>query len=333
MPDADPELVFSRDRAARRARLLTGLAWLVLGPLLLVAFLRLVAHDATLELIALNALSQWLYLPAWAVLVWALASRRWRLAVPAGCLALLHVVWIDPRGLVAAPLPAVPPSATRFRVMSANLLMINQDTEGIAGEVLAALPDLLLVQELSPYWAARLEREDLTRALPHRSFVARTDSFGIGVYSRLPMTAQELDVFGLPAFSAEVQLGAHSLRVLNVHTLPPRRPDYVPTWIGMMEHIEQLVRRETGPVLLGGDLNATPHTRWFQRLLSHGLQSAHEERGRTLATTWPNGRMPFPPIRLDHFLVSRAIAVLDVREGEGRGSDHRPLIGDFALLH
>jgi endonuclease/exonuclease/phosphatase (EEP) superfamily protein YafD len=99
----------------------------------------------------------------------------------------------------------------------------------------------------------------------------------------------------------------------------------------MMAEIEQLVRRERGALLLGGDLNATPHTGWFQRLLRLGLRSAHEERGRALASTWPNGLMPFPPIRLDHFLVSSELLVLDVREGEGRGSDHRPIIGDFAL--
>jgi endonuclease/exonuclease/phosphatase (EEP) superfamily protein YafD len=321
-----------RDRAQRLGRLLHGLGWLCVGPLALVATLRLVAHDATLELVALNAVSQWLYLPAWLVLVPAWLWRRRALAAVATAVVLLHIAWIDPRGLVAASEPAAAARAARFRVMSANLLMVNRDTEGIVAEVLGASPDLLLVQELSPHWAARFERDDLWRALPHRSAVAREDSFGIGIYSRSPLSAQELDLFGLPAYRAEVQLaGGRSLRVFNVHTLPPRRPDYLQTWHDMMAEIERLIRREQGAVLLGGDLNATPHTAWFQRLLRLGLRSAHEERGRALASTWPNGLMPFPPIRLDHFLVSNEVLVLDVREGEGRGSDHRPIIGDFAF--
>jgi endonuclease/exonuclease/phosphatase (EEP) superfamily protein YafD len=331
MPSDNLEYDPQRERAQRWRRLLEGLGWSVVGPLLLVAALRLAAHDATLELVALNAVSQWLYLPAWVVAMAAWWGRRRSLAGAATCLVLLHVAWIDPRGLVAARAPELSAEATRFRVMSANLLMVNRDMEGIAREVLSAAPDLLLVQELSPAWAERFERDDLVRALPHRSAVARGDSFGIGIYARAPFVAEQLDLFGLPAFRADLRVGARILRVFNFHTLPPRRPDYLETWNGMMGEIAQLVAGQRGPLLLGGDLNATPHTRWFQRLLELGLRSAHEERGRTLASTWPNGLMPFPPIRLDHFLISPEVSLLDVREGEGRGSDHRPIIGDFAL--
>lgn len=332
MPEAELEYDPRRDRAQRLGRLLVGLGWLLVAPLGLIAALRLVAHDATLELVALNAISQWLYLPAWLVAAPAWLSRHRALSAVATSVVALHIFWIDPRGLVAAPQPAVSAQAARFRVMSANLLMNNRDTEGIVREVLGASPDLLLVQELSPHWAARFERDDLRQALPYRSAVARDDSFGIGVYSRLPLVAEELDLCGLPAYRAEVKLGdGRTLRVFNVHTLPPRRPDYWRTWNDMMAEIEQRVRQEKGAVLLGGDLNATPHTDWFRRLLRLGLRSAHEERGRALASTWPNGLMPFPPIRLDHFLVSGDLHVLDIREGEGRGSDHRPIIGDFAL--
>jgi endonuclease/exonuclease/phosphatase (EEP) superfamily protein YafD len=215
--------------------------------------------------------------------------------------------------------------------MSANLLMVNEDTEGIAGEVLAARPDVLLVQELSPRWLARFEQPDLSAALPYRSAVARTDSFGIGVYSRTPLVTEQLDLSGLPAFRADVKVRDKTLRIFNFHTLPPRTPSYVPTWNAMMARIVTLVGEQHGPLLLGGDLNATPHTAWFRRLLATGLRGAHEERGRALATTWPNGLLPLPPIRLDHLLVSPHIQVLGVIEGEGRGSDHRPVIGDFAL--
>lgn len=77
--------------------------------------------------------------------------------------------------------------------------------------------------------------------------------------------------------------------------------------------------------------NATPHTRWYQRLQTERLRGAHEDRRRGLATTWPNGRAPVPPIRLDHVLVSPEVSVLDVREGVGEGSDHRPVIVDLTL--
>jgi endonuclease/exonuclease/phosphatase (EEP) superfamily protein YafD len=37
-------------------------------------------------------------------------------------------------------------------------------------------------------------------------------------------------------------------------------------------------------------------------------------------------------MRLDHVLVSHGIEVRSIREGLGRGSDHRPIIADLVLL-
>jgi endonuclease/exonuclease/phosphatase (EEP) superfamily protein YafD len=329
---ADREYDPERDRSERRATLLRRLGWLVTLPLLLVAGLRLLAHDATMELIMLNAFTLWLYLPAWLVLPLALRARSFRLCAASALLVLLHIAWIGPRGLVAARLPSLPAGAARFRVMSANLLMVNEDTEGIAGEILRAKPDILLVQEQAPQWRDRFDREDFQRALPYRSSVTHVDSFGIGIYTRVPHVAEQLDIAGFPAFRADVPVAGATLRVFNFHTMPPRAPQYVGTWNEMMARIVALVSERQGPVLLGGDLNTTPHHAWFARLLATGLTSAHEARGRTLATTWPNGHFPTPPIRLDHFFVSPELVTLDVSEGEGRGSDHRPIVADFALV-
>ncbi len=321
-----------RDRVEPRATKWSALGWLGLAPLLLLALLRLVAHDRTFELVALNSFSQWLYLPAWIVLVVAVYAKRGSLVVAAGTLALLQVWWIGPRGLVAAPLPEVPPSGARFRVMSVNLLGSNRDTEGIALEVLRARPDIVLLQEITPHWQARFEQPDLKQALPARSLITRTDFFGIGIYSRAPHVAAPLTIAGLPAFRADVPVAGSSVRVYNVHTMPPRTRSALPVWNEMMSQIVQLMGGERGPRLLGGDLNTTPHHAWFQRLLLTGLRGAHEDRGRALATTWPNGGLfPAPPIRLDHLFVSPQLLVLSVSEGEGRGSDHRPVIGDFAI--
>jgi endonuclease/exonuclease/phosphatase (EEP) superfamily protein YafD len=66
-------------------------------------------------------------------------------------------------------------------------------------------------------------------------------------------------------------------------------------------------------------------------LTESGLRSAHDDRGRGYATTWPNGQNLCPPIRIDHALVSPEIEVESIREGRGRGSDHKPLILDVHI--
>lgn len=324
--DFDPE----RHIVERRWALPVAVCWFVVLPLLVVATLRLVAHDATFELVALNAITPWLYLPAWCALALGLFVRKTRLSMAAGSIVIAHVVWLDPRVLLRAEHPA-PASNARLRVMSANVLMVNRDTEGISREILEANPDLLLVQELSPTWEARFQRDDFIRLLPNRYAISRTDSFGIGIYSRAPLQVDERDLFGLPALRAEVAIRDRTLTVLAVHTLPPRTRQYAEHWNQMMQTVSDWVRAENGPLLLAGDLNATRDTLWYRRLLALGLRGAHEECGRGFATTWPNGLFPFPPIRLDHFLVSNAVDVLAVREGQGQGSDHRPIVGEFEV--
>ena len=85
--------------------------------------------------------------------------------------------------------------------------------------------------------------------------------------------------------------------------------------------------------MTAGDFNATRYHPSFRRLLSDGMRDAHERRGRGWAATWPRNRRLLPPLmRLDHVLVSHGVEVRSIREGLGRGSDHRPIIADLVLL-
>jgi hypothetical protein len=129
MDDYDPV----RERRERLKALPVGLAWLVTAPLLTVALLRLVAHDATMELVVLNAMTPWLYGPAWCSLAIGLVFRRWTLARAAAVVTCLHLLWLDPRGWVARVEPRPSPGAVTLRVMSANLLMVNDDPRGHHG--------------------------------------------------------------------------------------------------------------------------------------------------------------------------------------------------------
>jgi endonuclease/exonuclease/phosphatase (EEP) superfamily protein YafD len=103
----------------------------------------------------------------------------------------------------------------------------------------------------------------------------------------------------------------------------------------MTREITGLVRAGLGtglPTIVAGDFNATQYNHWVGRLGELGLQSAHEARGRPLATTWPNGRRAVPPLRLDHVLLTGELFPLAVGEGDGAGSDHRPVVVDVAVL-
>ena len=140
------------------------------------------------------------------------------------------------------------------------------------------------------------------------------------------------DLDGVPLLRATLDVGGRPVTVLAAHTLPPRTEEYAHVWDHQMAILATLVERERGPLILLGDLNATTKARNYERLVAGRLRGAHEDRGRGLATTWPNGLFPLPPIRLDHVLVSRELAVRDVRELAPNGSDHVPVVADLAVL-
>ncbi len=314
------------------ARVAHALGWVLVAPLVPLLLARLIAPDAGLVLIGVAALTPYLYLPAYPVALVARLGRRWALASVALAIAGFHTILVLPDLLPGAPLPDDLEERATIRLVGANLLMVNPDTDGIAREILAADPDVILVQEYSPRWATSFERHGILAAYPHAVGVVREDSFGIAILSRLPLERAELvDVAGLPVARATVVVGEQRLRLIGVHTLPPRLPEYTATWREQMAWLRTAALAEPRPLAVIGDLNATQHSRRYQRLTHAGLVSAHRRCGRGWATTFPNGVFPVPPIRLDHALVSPELVCVAIREGEGAGSDHRPLIVDLAL--
>ena len=122
-----------------------------------------------------------------------------------------------------------------------------------------------------------------------------------------------------------------TVRIYNWHPLPPRTLEYVNVWNDQYTALLARLEHETNPVIIAGDFNATQHAYWMKQLSEAGFKSAHREVGRGWAVTFPNGTSRFPPIRLDHILYTAPIVCLDINEGQGAGSDHKPLIADFLI--
>jgi endonuclease/exonuclease/phosphatase (EEP) superfamily protein YafD len=78
-----------------------------------------------------------------------------------------------------------------------------------------------------------------------------------------------------------------------------------------------------------GDLNATPWSYYFQRLVREsGLTDS--SKGRGIHATWPAGLFPLR-IPIDHCLLSPEIGVINKMTGNNVGSDHLPVVVDLQL--
>ncbi len=280
--------------------------------------------DGSLVLAVLHAMTGW-----WAPLplLWlALAAglRWWPHAGASAPLVALWLAWTVPGTLGTAP-----GGEADLRLVSANLHMVHPDPAALGAELFSHDADVLLLQEVSPRWVPVLQQQ--FGDYPHHHVIAQGDSFGQAILSRHPLTQLVVHDFdGVALIDASIEVQGHTVRLMDVHTLPPRTAEYAAWWQGQMARLPTMLDDRT--TVIAGDLNATRHHPSYRRLLRDGgLRDAHTEVGRAAAWTWPNGLFPAPPLRLDHVLVSTGIQVLDVREGPAVGSDHKPLIVELKL--
>jgi endonuclease/exonuclease/phosphatase family metal-dependent hydrolase len=134
------------------------------------------------------------------------------------------------------------------------------------------------------------------------------------------------------ALWTSVNLGGADLHIINTH-LGLRRNERLaqvnallgPHWLG-----HQACRE---PMILLGDLNATPRSRAYQRLTAHLWDAQALARLPKPKATFPS-RLPI--LRIDHVFVSRGIAVQRVETVQTPlariASDHLPLLVEFQIV-
>jgi endonuclease/exonuclease/phosphatase (EEP) superfamily protein YafD len=223
-----------------------------------------------------------------------------------------------------------------LRVMSCNLLMVNNDTAPILREVLAADPDVLLLQEYTDEWH-KAASAALSPQYPYSSFVTRDDSFGVAIYSRLPFVGEvdnrlPLGRAGVEQTRAVVRTSGRDVAVYNVHLLPPRRLDYTIDSRLQFAGLLETLAEEKLPYVVGGDFNLTSDTPQHHDLERIGARDAHDLAGRGRGSTWPVNTFfrYLPGLRLDHVYLGPGLTAVRTSTGTGRGSDHRPVITDVA---
>ena len=139
-------------------------------------------------------------------------------------------------------------------------------------------------------------------------------------------------VAGIPMTRATIDAGGRPLAFYNVHPVSPSSPANFDRWREELAELVKALEAATTDMVVAGDFNMTQHHRAYGQLTNLGLRDAQRERGRGNATTWPNGQRRFPPIRIDQVFLKGGLECLDIREGVGAGSDHRPVIATLAVM-
>jgi endonuclease/exonuclease/phosphatase (EEP) superfamily protein YafD len=220
---------------------------------------------------------------------------------------------------------SVPAAAAHITLVTANVLVHNDQFAALVRRLLDERADVLLLQEVTPAHAAVLD--ELIRVRPTLRLLAepREDYSGWAIVTRLPVTSiGRIDVPGWPIASAVLEHPLTPIRVVNVHTPAPQSTHDQSIWEVQLSALAGFSDL-TVPTVLAGDFNATNDHRAFRRLLTGGFADAFERVGRGWGATWPAHRFVVPVLRLDHVLVDQALEVTALEEFGLHGSDHRGL--------
>lgn len=256
-----------------------------------------------------------------------LIARCPRVALATGMLSAANLCLV---ASVGTP-PPRPHDRQVVRAVVCNVRAINRQHERVVEFVRASKADLVLLVEVNFDWSDAINALDAE--YPYGDHSPAFRNWGIALLSRLPLEDVRMDMIGgrSPSLAVVARLAVEGrpLTVIGAHPFSPISPSHFAKRNRQLASVASLARKQSGAVMLFGDLNTSPWSPYFQDLLSaSGLRDSRQGFG--IQATWP---VAFPPARIpiDHCLVSPEIAVHERHIGPDVGSDHLPVIVDFSL--
>ncbi len=315
-------------------RLLSVLCWCCVVTLYAGVILRLFWHDGMMLLVWFNSFTPYVYLPAYAALGVGLLQRKWLLSLC--CLPVIgcHLLWLMPDYLPLEAPATVEPGESRqqkVRVFYQNVWMWSKGVDETLREIEENQPDIVILVEYTRQWHRQTAGSPTLRAFPYGTTSEDRYTGQTVLFSKLPLKTYQIRwPARRPIVDALIDVDGQAFRLLAVHSPRPlhrHRHHHEAFW----QRISTFLEEDDKPTIIVGDFNLTQHSRWYQRLTSGPLRDAFRACGLGHLTTWPNGKSWLPEIRIDHVLLSPELQCLGVRTGEGRTSDHRPIIVDLQL--
>lgn len=262
------------------------------------------------------------------VVLFAAVRRRWPLAVSVlgllANLALIVPLYFGGPGEIDADAPVL-------RVMFLNTQIRGADVNELIEDLSSGEPDLVFLSAATDAWADVLEAAPIPYDLAFR----RPPGVDVEllVLARKGVTVETfIEDFGAGGRDTAVQavsFGDTPVQVLAMHPVSPVTPKRVEAHSEQLAAIASWARAQDDPVVVLGDLNATPWSAGFRRLLEEG-ELANSQKGFGIQASWPAFLGPLG-IPIDHALYSDGLITVERFLGSGYGSEHRSLHVTFAL--
>ena len=199
-----------------------------------------------------------------------------------------------------------------------NLWHHNENPEGAIQQIVDQNSDIIGIQELNASWLSELEVLD--RSHPY-SFTVPHDTccYGIGLYSRYPITFQDnIDIDSTPELEVEVLVNGRKVKLLYMHTRPPAFPDRSASRNKQLKVMGERAARSSASWVLFGDFNIVPWAFHYRNMVE---RTGGKDARRGFHPTFPIDYVTLVPI--DHFVHSQDMSCTGFHSFPLKGSDHK----------
>jgi len=285
------------------------------------------AMDWRLDLMSHFRLQYAGYLLLIFVLAWL--AKRWVLGIVLTGALVTNLWLVLPAWLGSDDMPVK--DHQTLTVMQANVLTSNTRVAEVMSLIENSGADVVVLQEVDRRWMQAIEKLESYQVVIAQP---RRDNFGMAILrardASWGMQGQQiwLGPDKLPAFTLRLthrnpEVG--SWRLLAAHPLPPVSKDNTESRDESLKEITAWVKAQIDdPILVVGDLNATPWSYPFRKMVREtGLVDSRIGHGNQ--PTWPNagGLGVAAMIPIDHVLHSDDLVTVERRTIARNGSDHR----------
>jgi endonuclease/exonuclease/phosphatase (EEP) superfamily protein YafD len=218
-------------------------------------------------------------------------------------------------------------NGNHISLLVTNVLMYNRDASRCLGLIRQYQPDVVLAVETDDWWLSQLQ--GITKDYPHTCHAPLPNTYGMLVFSRLPLPEKEIQYIldpGIPSFHGRVQLPSGVSAALHfVHPKPPAPQESKTSTRRDAELllVGRAIQHHDGPTIVAGDLNdvAWSHTSELFRRLARLLDP---RVGRGLLPTF---HADYKLLRwpLDHVFHSAHFRLQRLERLSHMGSDHYPI--------
>ena len=233
-------------------------------------------------------------------------------------------------------------------LISYNLFFKNKYPEPILQEIERENSDILLFQEYTPDWEARIIQR-LGKKYPHRKTYAHRGTHGLAIFSKYPIKSvkylrnqnnrpiaqiAELNIDGIPLAIANTHLASPALAVENPDRFWELYHRVYQSREKQLEELQQVIKNdfpEKMPRIIAGDLNTMKFEPLY-RDLTYTYLDLFDKFGNGMGQTFPNSaKLKYPLITLDYILLHGNIKPIDAVVLPGSSSDHLAIKGLIEL--